>query len=473
MRFKIYILLIIGLLFSCEDLVDGLNENPNNPTFSSYQNILTGAEVGNIILMTGETSRRAGIFCGYYTGIQRQHQGFNSYTVTTSDFDELWDDAFVNTLRNAKEAQFAANVEGISGITIGITQVVQAMAYGTTTSLYGDIPFDEAADIEIENPNFENQSEVYNKVHTLLNNAIANLQSGTGRPVSGADIYFDGDPAPWIEVAYTLKARYYMHTKEYDKAYEAALNGIQTPDNSLMAPHGSAADNSNLSYQFFAIQVRGADLIVSDFMTSLVASDVSLNPEFDNYRGNAKTNETGRYGFYFQVNDVGTQPNTTDGLAAIEASAPLVTFQENLLILTEAGFRNAGFETGLEHLNEFREFMADGGYLENANPADIQYDPYLPIDFDNGGIENLDGISADEALLREILEERYVTLFGQIEGFNDTRRTYGETVVRVPVPPNTGSELPQRFIYPQSEIDRNNNIPNPIPGLFEVTLINK
>jgi hypothetical protein len=143
------------------------------------------------------------------------------------------------------------------------------------------------------------------------------------------------------------------------------------------------------------------------------------------------------------------------------------------LILAEAGLRSADFDTGLGHLNEFRAFMAAGGYLRNANPADILYDPYDAADFNAGGMENPDNIGANDALLREILEERYVTFFGQIEGFNDTRRTNNESVVRVPVQPNTGSELPQRFIYPQSEIDRNSNTPDPIPGLFDKTPVNQ
>ncbi|WP_235299248.1 hypothetical protein [Portibacter marinus] len=48
-----------------------------------------------------------------------------------------------------------------------------------------------------------------------------------------------------------------------------------------------------------------------------------------------------------------------------------------------------------------------------------------------------------------------------------------EIGVRVPVQPNMGSELPQRFLYPQSEIDRNTSVPNPIPGLFTPTDINQ
>jgi hypothetical protein len=231
-------------------------------------------------------------------------------------------------------------------------------------------------------------------------------------------------------------------------------------------------EESNLNYQFFAVAVRGADVKTADFFTSMLQSDAAASPDFSRYRGNAKTNETGRFNFYFTTNSIGVQPNTLDGFAAQTASAPLVTYEENLLILAEAGARTQGFAEGLSRLNAFRAFMRTGGYLTNADMAQVQYDDYVEADFASGGMENTDGLSAEEALLREILEERYVTFFGQIEGFNDMRRTQQETKVRVPVMPNTGSLLPQRFLYPQTEIDRNANVPNPIPNFFEPTDVN-
>ncbi|QCK16263.1 SusD/RagB family nutrient-binding outer membrane lipoprotein [Mangrovivirga cuniculi] len=461
-------------LFACDSLVgEDTNIDPNNPTTAPYSNVLTGAEVGNIILQTGETARRSGIFSGYYTGIDRQYEGFNSYTVTTSDFDNIWDDAFVNTLRNAKVTQALAEEEGIQGVTIGITQVLQALALGTSTSLYGDIPFDEAGDIEFENPEYEDQLVVYDKLQMLLDDAIVNLNTGTGLPTSGSDIYFDGNNVSWLEVAYTLKARYYMHAKDYANALASAQQGISNLESSMMAPHGTAEDDSNLTYQLFDVQSRGSDIVVSDFVISLMNPDGAINPNPMMYRGNAKTDETGRYNYYFISDEIGYQPNTNpDGWAAQDASAPIVTYEENLLIIAEASFRTGGFDDGLTALNEYRAFMNGGGYMI-ADPADVTYEAYVEADFQSGGIENPDGISQDDALLREILEERYVTLFGQIEGFNDTRRTYNESVVRVPVQPNTGDDLPQRFIYPQSEIDRNSSTPDPIPGIFEPTPVNQ
>jgi hypothetical protein len=473
MKKLIIICFITSMVSGCGNLVDDLNDNPNSPTTAPYQNILTGAEVANIVLHTGEATRKAGIFCGYYTGIDRNHLSYSTYAVTTSTFNPEWNNVYADVVSNAIVAREVAAEDGINGIAAGITQVIQAMALGTATSLWGSIPFDEAGVPEIVSPSFEGQRAVYVKLQALLDAAIVNLSTGSGRPPSNSDIYFDGNPQSWNQVAYTLKARFYMHTKEYNLAYAAAQLGIASASNSMLGPHGDAAENANLNYQFFAVAVRQSDLIVADFMASLIAPTAQTNPDFANYRGNAKTNETGRYNFLFRVNSLGTQPNIVDGFAAQDASSPMVTYQENLLILAEAGFRSAGFATGLSHLNDFRNYMAAGGYMTNAAPGDLQYDVYDATDFAAGGIENIDGINSDDALLREILEERYVTFFGQMEGFNDLRRTRSESIVKVPVAPNQGSQLPERFLYPSTEVERNLNTPNPVPGFFEPTEVNQ
>ena len=467
MKSFILLVLTVILLQSCSSLVEDINNDPNNQTQSPYQTVLTGAEVGSILFQSGENARRACIFAGQYTGIDRQHLGFDQYSVTTSDFNPLWNDGFSDALRNALVTEEVALKDNAGAVTIGITKVLQAQAFGTLASLYGDIPFDEVVNEEFPNPMFENQTAVYTKTQALLDQAISNLQQGSGRPATGSDIFFDGNPQAWLECAYTLKARFYMHVKDYGNAYTAAQNGIKSVNNSMYGPHGTAAEDSNLNYQFFAIEVRQSDLIVSNFMSGL------MDPTSATYRGNSKTNESGRNSYYFTTNALGVQPNITNGYAAQSAPSALVTYQENLLILAEAGFRTNGFDNGLSHLNNFRAFMTGGGYLTNANPSNIVYDPYNTADFASGGIENTDNISPNNALLREILEERYITFFGHIEVFNDTRRTEDETIVRVPIIPNTGSLLPQRFIYPQSEIDRNSNIPNPIPNFFDKTAANQ
>lgn len=473
MKHIILFLSTILVMTSCSNLVDDLNENPNSPTSSSYQYILTGTEVGNMNLHTGEVARKSGIFAGQYIGIDRQHEGFSQYAVTTSDFDGHWNAVYVQVVINALETEAAAADEGVAGVTLGITQVLRALALGTATDLWGDIPFSQAGNPEVQNPAFEAQLEVFGELQTLLDDAIIKLESGSGRPTANSDIHFDGDPNAWLEVAHTLKARYFLHTGDYMRAYEEAQAGISSSANSLVGVHGNALDNANLNYQFFAIQSRQSDLVVSDFFSSMLNPDAQSNPNFDRYRGNSKTNEAGRFGYLFRTTDLGIQPNVVDGWAAQDAPSQIVTYEENMLILAEAGFRSAGFDEGLSRLNAYRQYLNGGGYLTNADPSDIQYADYVAEDFQSGGMENADGLSADDALLREILEERYITFFGQIEAFNDTRRTEDEEMVRVPIEPNVGDQLPQRFLYPDTEIDRNANTPAPIPNFFDPTPVNQ
>ncbi|MFT7233333.1 MAG: hypothetical protein ACI8TA_002558 [Cyclobacteriaceae bacterium] len=479
MKKVIIVALFCSMLISCADLVDDLNQNPNNPTSAPYQYALTTTEVANIILHTGEPTRKTGIFAGQYLGIERQQLGYSNYNLVSSDFNSHWNTVYSSIVRNALVTQELATEQGVVGITTGITQILRALALGTAASLWGDVPFDEAGQLDFENPVYEDQIAVYGKAQDLLDEAIANLATNTGRPLASADIYFDGDPVAWTQVAYTIKSRFHMHTKNYPSAYSAAQSGIGTDGssqaaNELKSPHGTALDNANLNYQFFEIAARKSDLVTTDFFASMIDPDATRSPNAANYRGHAKTNETARYDYLLQTTDIGIQPNTkANGFAQIDGAGAMVTYSENLLILAETGGR-ADFNTGLGHLNEFRAYMSTGGYLSNPDSSNLQYLAYDAADFSSGGIENLDGsLTSGEALLREILQERYVTLFGQIEVFNDTRRTLNEAKIRVPVVPNSGSDMPQRFLYAQSELDANASTPNPIPGFFEKTPINQ
>jgi hypothetical protein len=55
----------------------------------------------------------------------------------------------------------------------------------------------------------------------------------------------------------------------------------------------------------------------------------------------------------------------------------------------------------------------------------------------------------------------------QYEAFNDYRRLASALpVVQLPIPLYSGTNKPQRFIYPQAEINTNSNVPKPLPNQF-------
>ncbi|MCC9138442.1 SusD/RagB family nutrient-binding outer membrane lipoprotein [Pontibacter silvestris] len=470
--YKPVAVLMLGLsLFSCEKIVDDMNIDPNNPTDAPGDLTLTGTQLANVVVQEGIASLLVSIWSGYATGHDRQWRDYYNYNITSGNFDSEWNNVFRGTVNNAQitiEKAMELNNRKMAGI----AKIVMANSLATATELWGDIPFEQAGKIEeFPNPMFESQADVYAKLLILLDDAIADLESGVGT-VGDEDIHFGGDATKWIQAAYTLKARLLTDTEQYEAAYTAAENGISTYENSLYAPHGEIASVNQNQFYAFLTQSRPGDISAAN------AYNVNLlDPKSTTYRGNAKTDESARFLFYYRPDGVNTsgvtEPNTSSsatarGFFAMNASFPLVTYQENILTLAETALRSGmGVDQALEYLNSYRSFLSSGGYIDPTyeSTATLKYEPYVAADFAAGGIENEDGISQEDALLREIMQERYVTFYGTHLGWNDERRTRGE-VFGVNLAPNTGTELPWRFIYPQNELNSNLNAPSVVPGIF-------
>jgi hypothetical protein len=82
---------------------------------------------------------------------------------------------------------------------------------------------------------------------------------------------------------------------------------------------------------------------------------------------------------------------------------------------------------------------------------------------DFGPTAMVKGASETLALGREIMVEKYVSLFGQLEPFCDLRRTKNAIGIK----PYAGTSLPGCFMVPQDEINANTNAPKG-GSLFDV-----
>jgi hypothetical protein len=471
--------LMAGLGFiSCEGIVDNLNKDPNNATDAPAKYVFTGTQIANMAAQEGLASRLGIVWTGYGKGTFQQLGTWYLYQITANNFDDDWNIFFAGVNKNALLAIEKAEALGNRKMA-GITKIIQVNGMATATQLWGDIPFTEASKTEeFPNPKFETQAELYPKLIARLDEAIADLESGIGT-VSAEDIHLSGDATKWKQVANSLKARLLVDTKQYEAALTAANSGVSAFNNSLYSIHGTTASvNENANYSFLT-NIRAGSITAEDSYLAFL-----LNPANTRYRGNAKTNETARFKFYYLeagVNAPGViEPNTLTttaarGFFARDASFPLVTYQENILTQAESALRaGKGFDVALGYLNSYRAFLNTGGYLHPTYKVagTYKYDPYVAEDFATGGMENKDGITSESALLREILEERYVTFYGTHLGWNDERRTRKEAV-GIKLTPNNGTQLPGRFIYSQNELNSNSSSPKPAPGLFEATSMYK
>ena len=466
--FSLILIASMLVLPSCEIPTD-LNDNPNEITLQDVDPnlFLNGAQLANIMVQNSHVNRITGMFSGQLIGYTSLYSNIYGYSLSTVESNDEWRGCYTGVLTNVRHIREAAPDDKLL---VGMSKVLEAHAVGTLAILMGDVPYLEVVS-ETADPVFDSQLEVLAGLTLLLDRAISDLGSASSR-TEDYDIYYNGDKDKWLAAAYTLKARYALIQSNYSAALTAANMGISSSAGDMnYIPRGDAAVSQGDKNLFNAI--------LSGSRTGDLGNNGSyllelLNDTTSAYRGNAKTNETARHNYY-KIDETSGEGN----LGVIERfePMPMVTYFENQLIKAEAAARTGA--DGLGHLNDYRAWLAGGGRLNTTFNSDttIQYDAYVSADFASGGMENSDGVSAETALLREIIEERYVSGFGTYMPFNDHRRLRGdsETDLIVPFPLNTTAAAAdghvERIPYAQDELTSNSNMTED-PGLYAKTKVN-
>ncbi|MCK5169414.1 MAG: RagB/SusD family nutrient uptake outer membrane protein, partial [Bacteroidales bacterium] len=156
--------------------------------------------------------------------------------------------------------------------------------------------------------------------------------------------------------------------------------------------------------------------------------------------------DTARYDYYYTSGD----PYAIDpyawygGIFQNDHSFPVITYYETQLILAECEMVDGTPDpaAAVDALNEVHYYWNDR--LNDLYETDsVYYDTLYVADF---------ATNAD--LLEEILTEKYISCYGQLEAYNDLRRT--DNYIGIPLKLGT-TQYPERFPIPQSEIDSNVN----------------
>ncbi|MBC6607672.1 SusD/RagB family nutrient-binding outer membrane lipoprotein [Hymenobacter sp. BT188] len=454
LRYYLLLALLLVGLGSCEKLTEGYDINPNAPQDAPADQQLTAVQVSEGFVLSGEMARTAGLFSDFFTGTDRQYEGLQNYTTVSGDYDNMWSNTFTLVLANARIVTQKA--EAVQNFQLaGIAQVLEAQMIGMATSVWGDIPYSQALQPGQPAP-FDRQSDIYASVQTLLSTAITNL-GRTGINPQERDIYYGGDLAKWRAAAHSLKARFFLHVRNYPQAAAEARLGIASPAGDMLMPYGGTVSTSaNPYYDFIDINRTG-------YMGAAGSYGVRL---LEDLRNNARTNESARFE-YFYTTEAGyseVDPNILEGGAfAADADFPLITYVETQAILAEAQARANDLSGALAALNNIRAY-------NRTTFTGGTYAAYTLADFALGGLLNT-GQSQQQALLREILTEKYLSLIGQIEPYNDVRRT--NNLIGVPKKRTDAPSIPQRYLIAQNEVNANPNVPDPIPGLYEPTEVNR
>ncbi|WP_262152650.1 SusD/RagB family nutrient-binding outer membrane lipoprotein [Chryseobacterium foetidum] len=469
-KINLFSLLLAGLLTTgCSHLFDetDIQNNPNAPTDVNVRTLLSGTLLGMCALHEDTDVRIASMWSREVSGIARAHFGYGQYIVSSTNFS--WRNLYP-VAGQARLIQQKADELGDRKIK-GVGQVIEALLITKATSLYGDVPYSQAFDIKnFPNPVYDPQLEVYQRLQNTLDDAILNLSSTAGNAFGSQDFIYKGDVSKWRRAAYTLKARLYLHTGKYQEAVTAAKQGISDTAGDALVPHGkSQGIDTNQNYDFFNVKFVGDVAFNGSYLPVLMNSRINSV--------NTKTNETALLKHFAKQGITGAgnlDPNTADGAFTIDAPHPIITFYENQLILAEASARIGNETESISALNSVRASLNSGYFNGKIFPAAGRlYENYTPSDFSPAGLANPKNFASSQtALLYEIISQRYIVFLMQYESFNDYRRlSKALPVVELPIPLSVGNQKPQRFIYPETEINTNINTPKPAPNQFVKTAI--
>jgi starch-binding outer membrane protein, SusD/RagB family len=424
---------------------DKLSQNPNLPTAASIQQLFVGVQAGQFAFQEGTIAM---MMCEWVQACSATNSRFvqqaaqyvfdegSNIGANGGDWISVYDGGGLVDMRLVE-----ADAQATGDSTwLGIAKIWEALTIGTASDMWGDIPYSQAV-AGTTSPPLDNRFVILGNLQTLLTDAIAELTNGSGTGPGVSDLVFGGNKTDWIKAAWTLKARYYIHTAEslgtpaYNAAIAAATNGISDPTGAsdFSSFHSSATSERNMWTQFQTSSGFGGDLEAGKALV-----------DYMNARGDPRRaqyfcpNKGGGYG--------GDDFNTVvpaDSISNFQclpprfqatARIPYVSYVENELILAEAYNQTGNDAAALTHLNNARATVG------------------APISTPLVGITGA-------ALLDSIMMEKSVAMFQNIESMNDYRRTCIPAIT--PSANSAGfTHVPGRLFYPRNERNVNTNVPD-------------
>ena len=363
---------------------------------------------------------------------------FEKYGMVEGDFDTEWQGLYSSGMINTKKLIDKAGTSNPHYA--GIGKILQVLMIGATTDLWGDVPYSNALKGEdgteaSRKPSYDKQEAVLAAMQTKLDEAIADLQKTSNLITPSADDYiFGGDPDKWIRTAWMLKARYALRlskknsTDAYSKTMAALTSaysaGLSSADDCNMM-FGINANEYNQWYAFTKVDRKGYIRMGAKLVNMMNAINdprlsfyCSLEDTTAYIGGPAGEAETISYGGF--VSTIG------DYYASPDAKLPLITYVEAKFMEAEAklGTDKAGAATAfneavIAHITKVTGAAPSSGYV-TANASE----------------------TSSTITLEKVMNQKYISLFTQLEVYSDWRRTGFPTLNKA-----TGAtiEIPRRL----------------------------
>ena len=196
---------------ACDSFLD-VNKNPNaavdarvDLTFPTVVGVFGHSVIGGTIGFWGAEWMQQFSF----NGTNRSYANIHRYEVSETAADNPWNVSFAGVMNEAKTIM-DRTADTNDWAYHGISKFIFAWNYGIVADSWGPVPFTEAFNPAIRNPKYDEEKVVYENVHRLIEESIADMQKESVRKPAENDLLYRGDMAKWIKLARTVQATYHL-----------------------------------------------------------------------------------------------------------------------------------------------------------------------------------------------------------------------------------------------------------------------
>lgn len=241
LKYKIFALLTLITMVSCEKNFLDINDDPNNPLDVSLDLLLPSVQLD----MAGALGTNGGglsqITMSYmHQTVQRSNQ--NDYGIQGVDFgvSAPWLTMYTRSLADIETIiKKSESVEAFPYL--GIAQILKAYQYSIMVDVWGDVPFTEANKApDILLPKYDEGEDIYPKLFDLLDAGIENMQKTSIFKVGQDDVFYSGDAESWIRLANSIKLKLYNQIRK--------VQDVSTEVNALLV-EGMLIDDMEFDFE--------------------------------------------------------------------------------------------------------------------------------------------------------------------------------------------------------------------------------
>lgn len=444
--------LLVFVLNACE--ISSTNQNPNQATQTSIDNLLPHAQVNLAYGLGGDISQYNSVLMQQMAGTNREHGNVARYNFSSARSATVWNSNLYGGSMNDLYQVTNRAEESEHWHHAGVSRILMANALGNVVALWNDVPYSEAFEgVENLSPAYDDAQELYGVVQDLLTEGIEYLQRDVTAltELGGADFIYGGNMEMWIMAAHALSARFHNHRSKVDpqgsaqNVLDALGNGTFTSsDYNMDLKFGSENQQANPWFNHKLSAFEDNTRMGEQFVDLLIAINDPRLPHYaaENTEGNFRGQTAGVSGDEGGlISDLGPYYNRPD------APFHFITYTEVKFLEAEAYFRLGQYGPAADAMNEaiISSLELVTGEADEA---------YVAAQASETAASLQDG----EGLAR-LMTHKHVALFLQPEIFSDWRRTgipqleVAESAVL--------NQIPRRWPYSQGEINTNSaNVPS-------------